>query len=79
MSQSSGGGLTPLFVCARDVKFMFVSNAVKQTSVTTDIFRNVFIFGFCFNFLSQNFCCPFRQITPYCGVFMFRRKLLSVD
>jgi len=48
MSQSSGGGLTPLFVCARDVKFKLVSNAVKQISVPTDIFCNVFIFGFLF-------------------------------
>jgi hypothetical protein len=59
VSQSLGGDVTPLFVCASDVKFKFVSNAVKQISVPTDIFCNVFIFGFCFNFLSQNFYCPF--------------------
>jgi hypothetical protein len=58
VNHASGGDVTPLFVCARDVKFKFVSNAVKQISVPTDIFCNVFIFGFCFNFLSQIFLLP---------------------
>jgi hypothetical protein len=55
MSQLSGGVRPVLAVCACDVKFMFVSNAVMQTSAPTDIFRNVFIIGFRFNFSRQIF------------------------